>query len=178
MTVLFADVRGFSDLAKQWRPPELVGMMNQFFQGATEVLLKHDACIDKFMGDQIMAVFGAPIPRPDHAARALQAAIEMQKGASALFHPEKGPLPLTIGIAIHTGMAIVGNVGSSRVKDFTAMGDTVNLAAHLQEHAGPGEVLVTKAVEAALPGPMAGGEQRQVVVKGEVSPVVVRAIRP
>ena len=89
-----------------------------------------------------------------------------------------GPLPLTIGIAIHTGMAIVGNVGSSRVKDFTAMGDTVNLAAHLQEHAGPGEVLVTKTVEAALPGPMSGGEQRQVVVKGEASPVSVRVIRP
>jgi adenylate cyclase len=177
VTILFVDVRGFTALARQWSPPELVSMMNQFFETATDILLYHDACIDKFMGDQIMAVFGAPIQRPDHASQAVQAAREILQSVRAFDHSEKGSPSLSLGLAVHTGIAVVGNVGSLRVRDFTAMGDTVNLAAHLQQQAGAGEILVTEAAEAELAEPLTAFEKRTVTVKGADAPVQVRVVR-
>jgi len=176
VTVLFADVRGFTALAQQLAPEALVRQVNQFFQVTTETLLRHDACIDKLAGDQIMAVFGAPVVRPDHADQAVAAARAIQRDLGRL-SAALGVTPrLEVGIGINTGEAVVGNVGSTYVKDFTAMGETVNLAAHLQQAAGPGEILVTQATLNALAAPVDGGVPRLVPVKGLPAPLTVHVL--
>jgi adenylate cyclase len=182
VTVLFADCRGFTPLARVLPPEQLVHTMNHFFEATVDVLLQHDACVDKFLGDEVMAVFGAPIPRPDHAQQAFEAAIEIQRAARDLFAQiaveSEGAGQIEIGIAINTGEAIVGNVGSTYVSDFTAIGESVNIAANLQDLAGPGEVLVTEETYRALATPPSNGSLREVMLKGGESPISVHAFRP
>ncbi len=173
--MLFADCRGFSALVESYPAEEVVRVLNRFFQAATDVLLAHDACIDKLMGDQLMAVFGAPIVRPDHADQAVEAAVEIQTAMTELF-PRGGEPRLRIGIAINSGVALVGNLGSREFKDFTAIGDVVNLGAHLQEQAGPGEVLVTEATTGMLAKQPDHAAGRVVAVKGRAEPVRVTAL--
>lgn len=174
VTVLFADCRGFTSLAHRLPPEELVRTMNRFFEKTVEVLLRHDACVDKFLGDEVMAVFGAPIPNPYHAQAALEAAFEIQDATRTLFQEPDGGL--AVGIGLNTGEAIVGNVGSPQVMDFTALGDPVNVAAHLQHLAGPGEVLATETTYAALQAPPAA-TTRMIALKGSEDLVPVRVLR-
>ena len=175
ITVLFADIRGYSAWARHQPPERLVALLNRMFEQAIDILLTHDGCIDKFMGDQIMAVFGSPIPREDHALQAVEAGRELQRAVTALATPEGETL--AIGVGIHTGEAIVGNIGSQYVKDFTAIGDTVNLAASLQQVAASGEVLVTDATMSLLPETWRAIDQRLVQVKGRDEPVFVHVFR-
>jgi adenylate cyclase len=175
ISVLFADIRGYSGWARHQPPERLIALLNRMFEQAINILLIHDGCIDKFMGDQIMAVFGSPIPREDHALQAVEAGLELQRAVATLATPEGGTLAM--GIGIHTGEAIVGNIGSQYVRDFTAIGDTVNLAAGLQQAAASGEVLVTAATMAVLPEAWRAAEQRHVQVKGRDELVLVHVFR-
>ena len=132
VTVLFADIRGFTSLSENMRPGEVMHLLNTFFTEMADVLLAHDALLDKYIGDAVMAVFGAPIPRGDDAHRAVIAAIEMIRrletlNAAGVFNP-----PLAMGIGIHTGTAVAGSVGCPRKMEYTVLGDTVNLAYRMQ----------------------------------------------
>ncbi|HLE82663.1 MAG TPA: adenylate/guanylate cyclase domain-containing protein [Dehalococcoidia bacterium] len=176
VTVLFADCRGFTRLAQDYPPEEMVKALNRFFQTVTQILISHDGCVDKLLGDGLMAVFGAPLVRPDHADMAVAAALEMQRALTELFPPSSDRPSLQIGIAIHSGEALVGNIGSQYMKDFTAIGEMVNLAAHLQEQAGPGEILLTEATVNMLRTPPKGGDFREVTIKGRAEPLKVRVL--
>ncbi len=135
ITVLFSDIRGFTTMSEHVDPAELVAQLNEYFEAMVEVVAAHHGAVDKFLGDGMMAIFGAPARRDDHAERACCAALDM---LDRLEHvndgrAQRGLAPLRIGIGIHTGRAVVGNVGSPPFRvDFTAIGDTVNLAARIE----------------------------------------------
>ncbi len=138
MTVLFTDIRNFTTISEQLTPEEVVEMLNHYFSVACTVLTEQGACIDKFIGDAIMAEFGAPLKHPDHARRALIAALHLRDVAEDFagwmqqrFAGRNLPA-FRVGIGIHTGMAISGNIGTAQRMEYTAIGDTVNLASRLE----------------------------------------------
>jgi adenylate cyclase len=134
VTVMFCDLRNFTSMSEKLKPWEVVLLLNGYFTAMTEVLFKYGATIDKYMGDSIMAFWGAPVPQEDHVQRAILASFEMQKeisNVSHLFHALNLPTP-TIGIGINSGMVNVGNMGSRHRLTYTVIGDAVNLAFRLQ----------------------------------------------
>ncbi len=134
-TVLFADIRGFTALTERFPPRVTLGLLNDYFQAMSQVVFAHDGMVDKFIGDAIMAIFGAPVPTDDHAARALSAAAQMLERLDELQvqWQSEGLPAIQIGIGIATGTMIVGNMGSEARADFSVVGDAVNLAARLQD---------------------------------------------
>ena len=136
ITILFNDIRGFTALSERLPAPQVIGLLNDYLGCMCEVVFRHGGTLDKFIGDAVMAFWGAPLATPDHAARALDAALEMAKEMEALnarWAAQDLPAQLAIGVGINTGEAIVGNVGSlNRMLDYTAIGDAVNLASRLE----------------------------------------------
>jgi adenylate cyclase len=146
ITVLFADIRGFTRLSEHAAPEKIVHLLNRYFTAMSEIILKHGGTVDKFIGDGLMALFGAPHATPEDAAGAISAAIEMQ-GAMKQISAEMeatGLGQVNIGIGLHTGDATVGYIGSERRSEYTAIGDTVNVSSRLESHAKAGEILVSE----------------------------------
>jgi class 3 adenylate cyclase len=135
VTVLFADIRNFTQLSEQMDAREVVLLLNEFFTAMTQVILDAGGTLDKYIGDCVMALFGAPVPAPDDLQRAVQAAMQMQRATT-----------IPIGVGLHTGLAVVGNIGSSQRMQYTAIGDTVNVAARLVSLAAPGQIIVSEGV--------------------------------
>ncbi len=135
MTVLFCDIKGFTGIAEQLEPPQLAAMLNCYFTAMTRVLYQHGATIDKYMGDAVMAFWGAPIKQADHPRRAVRAALRMIAEIRRLepAFREHGWPPLSLGIGISTGTMAVGNMGSEYRMAYTVVGDTVNLGARLEQ---------------------------------------------
>jgi adenylate cyclase len=135
ITVLFSDIRGFTSMSEHVDPTEMVDQLNEYFAAMVEIVGRNNGTLDKFLGDGLMAIFGAPATIDDHASRACDCALEMLEALEELNQSRAArDLPaLRIGIGIHTGTAVVGNVGSPFFRvDFTAIGDTVNLASRLE----------------------------------------------
>jgi adenylate cyclase len=155
VSCLFADIRGFTTLAENDSPQEVVDMLNEFFTAMANVVFRHEGNLDKFIGDCVMAVWGPPLTHADDPARALQAALEMMDAVDELNEKRKsqGRKPIEVGIGINTGQAVVGYMGSVERHEFTAIGDTVNTASRLCGLAKAGEVLATGAtMQKAGPG--------------------------
>jgi adenylate cyclase len=148
ITTLFADVRGFTSLSEMLPPEELFALLNDHLTLAAQAVLVQEGTIDKFLGDAIMALFNTPDPQPDHTLRAVRAALDMQ--ARLAVHcdasgPDRPNRPdLHLGVAITVGEAVVGNVGTPELFNYTAIGDVVNLAKRLQERAAPGQILLSQ----------------------------------
>lgn len=151
VSVLFSDIRGFTALSEVTAPEAVVSLLNTYFSRQVGVIFAHAGTLDKFIGDAIMAFWGAPVAHPDHAARAVAAALEMSAALEEL-RGELGELgaELEIGIGIHSGSAVVGFIGSNDRLDYTAIGDTVNLASRVEGLTkGIARVLVTQATRDA-----------------------------
>ncbi|RJP20317.1 MAG: adenylate/guanylate cyclase domain-containing protein [Candidatus Omnitrophota bacterium] len=134
ITVLFSDIRSFTPLSETMRPEELIVFLNQYFTAVTDVIFCNHGMIDKYIGDAVMAIFGAPVPCEDHAYQACKAAVEIlraQKKISQSFEAQ-GNAPFRIGIGVHTGPAVLGNLGSDKRSDYTCIGDTVNIASRIE----------------------------------------------
>lgn len=134
VTVMFTDIRGFTQMSEQMPPEEVVGLLNGYFSRMVAAVFDHGGTLDKFIGDGMMIVFGAPLEQPDYAFRAVQTGLRM-RAELVEFNAERaahGPPPLKIGIGIHTGDCIIGNIGTDRRLDFTAIGDTVNTASRIE----------------------------------------------
>ena len=133
LTILFSDIRGFTSMSEKMPAQEVVKMMNDYFEEMVDVLFDHNGILDKFIGDAIMGLWGAPVKRADDAMQAVRAAVKMQKKAQQFSadRVKAGKAPLKIGIGIHTGYVVVGNMGSSKALSYTAIGDGVNLASRL-----------------------------------------------
>ena len=145
VTVLFADVCGFTTMSAKSHPEQIVEMLNRLFSVLTEIIFKNDGTLDKYIGDAVMALFGAPYVGEHDAENAAIAALEMREALERLNEDiaELGFPPVNLSIGLNTGRATVGYIGSERRTDYTAIGDTVNLAARLQSAAKPGHILIS-----------------------------------
>jgi len=134
LSVLFSDIRGFTTLAERLTPEEVVHLLNEYLTVMTDIVIKNNGLLDKYMGDAIMALYGAPLDLPDHPSKACHSALEMMTELEKLNQKwvAEGKHPIDIGIGINTGPMIVGNMGSVERFDFTAMGDSVNLGSRLE----------------------------------------------
>jgi adenylate cyclase len=146
VTVLFADIRGFTTMSEEMEPGRVVEILNEYFTRVTDVIFDNGGTLDKYIGDAVMAVFGAPISKGNDAAAAVNSAIQIQRllvelnrDAAAREWPE-----LRVGIGINTGNAIAGNIGSPRRLDYTVVGDTVNTAQRLMTNAAGGQILISE----------------------------------
>jgi len=175
ISMLFADVRGSSKLAREMPVIDFTRLMNRFYRESSSVLIEGDAIIEKFVGDEIVGLFIPFLTGPEHAARAIETAQELLR-VTGHGSPDGPWVPL--GAGVHTGTAFVGMVGSNNASDFTALGDPVNIAAHLASQAAIGEILVTnEATEAA--GLTADGlERRHLSLKGHPVDAVVLSATP
>jgi class 3 adenylate cyclase len=143
VTVLFADIRGFSRFTEQHSAPEVIASLNEIFQALSQVVFSHHGTFDKYLGDGLMAFYGAPVAEGDDPQRALDSALEMQRRFLDLRRDKAGFDGLGLGIGLHSGEAVVGNIGSDEVMDYTVVGDVVNVAKRLQERAEGGQVLLS-----------------------------------
>ncbi len=147
ITVLFADIRDFSQFGEHVDPEELIALANGMFSEAVSAISAHHGLIDKFMGDAVMALFNTPLnPQDDHVELAVAAALDIQARVAAYHRALPPNKVLHFGIGIHTGEAVVGNVGSSQRKDYSAVGDVVNLCKRLQEIAGSDQIIISRHV--------------------------------
>ncbi len=146
VTVLFCDVRGFTRMSERMSPEEVVSLLNDFYTLMIETTFKNDGTLDKFMGDAVMAIFGAPIAHPDHSLRAVKTAIAMQEGIVELAERRRkaGQEPIAVGIGVSAGEAVAGTVGTEDRMEYTVIGDTVNLAARLESNAKTGQILISQ----------------------------------
>ena len=170
VSVLFADLRGFTSFSERSEPTDVVALLNAYFGEAVPEILTNGGTVVQFMGDALMAIFNAPVAQPDHPLRAARAALGMQRRATALAAGHPDWPRFRVGVA--TGPALVGNVGSDEVRSFTAIGDTVNLAARLQAQAEIGRVVVSAATAAALQGVATLVPIGELSLKGKAQPVV------
>jgi adenylate cyclase len=173
VTVLFADVVSFTPFAEGSPPERVVVFLNQLFTTLSEVVFRHDGTVDKFIGDCVMAVFGAPAAQPDHAARAVAAAEDMQRfvEAQAPAWKQDFNFDVRLGIGINSGEVVVGNLGSEARMEYTVIGDVVNVAARLEAMARPGQTLVTAAVAAQVGREFHFTSLGQVEIRGKRLPV-------
>lgn len=177
VTLFFTDLAGFTGLAEHVSPTELVAFLNDYFTRMCEPVLAERGVIDKFIGDAIMALFGAPLPGEDHPLRAVRAALVARRVSEDIAAElrQAGKPSIETRIGVHTGLAVVGNMGSSKRFDYTAIGDTVNLASRLEganKAFGTG-ILVSETTWARCAGEVLGREVGRLAVKGRSEPLVV-----
>ena len=171
VTVLFADLEGFTSLSEKIEPEVLLNLLNTYHELLVKIVLQYGGTIDKFIGDCVMALFNTPVEQDDHIDRAVKTALHIQDEVY-WFHqklPEEHRLLINFGI--HTGMAVVGNVGTVELMDFTAVGDTVNVAARLQSNAESGQILVSEGVYRYVEDFVFGRSRGAIKVKGREEPV-------
>lgn len=179
ITVLFADIRGFTALSERENPEKIVGLLNRYFTAMTEIIFGHGGTLDKYIGDELMAIFGAPTASPEDALNAVKAAVTMQKRMASLNNElrSEGYGQIAIGIGLHTGEATIGYIGSDRRSEYTAIGDTVNLASRLQSHAEGGQIVMSEATAEASGNVIPVRAREPLTVKNRVQPVNVFEVR-
>jgi class 3 adenylate cyclase len=170
VTALFADLRGFTGFSERSTPEEIVVMLNRYFEHATAAILHEGGTVVQFVGDALMALFNAPARQDDHPVRAARAALAMQAAVEATAASSPGWPRFRVGI--NTGPALVGNIGSTALRSFNAMGDAVNVAARLESVAQPGQVVIGESTRIRLPSDAAVEPLGELAVKGRRSAVV------
>jgi class 3 adenylate cyclase len=175
VAILFADIRGFSTISEQKRPEEVVELLNDYLSDMTDVIFKFGGTLDKFLGDGVMAIYGAPIAQADAVQRAVQTALEMRQKLSRMNQEraQAGQNLISVGIGINYGEAIVGNIGSKQRMDYTVIGDNVNVASRIQTLAEKGSVLISQAAYDQIKDLVEVRHLGELALKGKTQLVVV-----
>ncbi len=173
ITVLFADIRGFTAISENENPENVVRLLNRYFTAMSEIIFEHGGTLDKYIGDGLMALFGAPTASPRDASNALNAAVAMQRELLTLKEElrEEGFSKIAIGIGLHTGVATIGYIGSERRSEYTAIGDTVNLASRLEANTAGGQILISEATARAAGNIFPLTRREPITVKNRLQPV-------
>jgi class 3 adenylate cyclase len=145
ITVLFADLENFTSLSERTDPEMLLSILNQYHALVVQIVQQRGGTVDKFIGDGVMALYNTPLEQPDHALRAVLTALEIRDALQEFYQQFEPEHQMRINFGIHTGTAVVGNVGTNELMDFTAVGDTVNIAARLQGISADGQILISQA---------------------------------
>ncbi len=181
VSVLFADIVGFTSMAENMSPAAVALMLNDYLSRMTEVIFRWEGTLDKFIGDSIMAVFGAPIDMKDHAVRAIRTALEIRERLGEFNAEHPGQSPLQVRIGINSGKALAGEIGSINKKEYTVLGDTVNIASRIESSVAlPGMIVVGENTFKAAAGEFDFGALGPVALKGrqqQVSAFEVRGMR-
>ncbi|MBU0553445.1 FHA domain-containing protein [Myxococcota bacterium] len=177
-SVLYLDIRGFTALSQRIAPQKMVDMLNEYFEIMVDIIFRFEGTLDKFIGDEIMAVWGAPVAQPDHARRAVGAALQMMKALDDFntFRIANSEVPLRAGCGINCGEVLAGQIGSSRTASYTVMGSTVNLASRLCGCAAAGEILVSTPMLEQLGATIQYEERPAIQLKGIDQPTPIYRI--
>jgi len=170
VTVLFADVRGFSSFSSNISPEILVELLNQYMRVAAEAVLAQQGTLDKFMGDAVMAFFNAPLPQPDHPLRAVRAAWRLSQMVEKLHQHLPPEHRLYFGVGVGIGEAVVGNIGTAQMMNYTVIGDSVNRVKRLQEHAKGGQILISQETYYAIQSDVDVRNVGEILLKGQNQP--------
>ena len=175
ITILFADIRGFTRISEHAPPEKIVSLLNRYFSAMTDIIFAHGGTLDKYLGDGLMALFGAPTATPDDASNALNAAVAMQRrllGINRELRDEGFP-EIGVGMGLHTGEVVVGYIGSERRSEYTAIGDTVNTSSRLESNAQGGEILISDATAKAARSRYRLKPREAIMVKNRQQPVML-----
>jgi len=181
MTVLFSDIRGFTAVTERGNPEALVEQLNEYFSRMVEIVFRHHGTVDKFVGDMVMALFGAPVDDSAHPEHAVAAAVDMVRELGELNRrwAAEGKPSLDIGIGVNTGDMIAGNIGSSSIMSYTVIGDNVNLGSRLESlnKQYGSRIIISDATRVRLTGTYDIHPLGDVVVKGKTKPVAIHEVR-
>ena len=174
-TVLFADIRGFTSISESCDPKVVVDALNEYFERMVEIVFRYEGTLDKFIGDEMMVLFGSPVAHRDDPIRAVRAALEMQEALATINtrHDALGLPPFEIGIGINTGEVVAGYIGSSQALEYTVIGDPVNTGSRLCSLAKPGQTLISEGTLGKLEDHFELKELPQAKVKGKAQPIRV-----
>jgi adenylate cyclase len=173
LTVLFADIRGFTSFSESVSPEQLVAVLNRYLAAMAEAVLSQEGTIDKFLGDAVMAWFNAPILQPDHTLRAVKAALTMRQAVERLYQELPGDFHLGFGVGIHYGDAVLGLIGTEQRLEYTAISDSVNTAKRIQENSARNQILISNDAYQRVKDKLTARHYAPLAVKGKSQPVDV-----
>jgi PAS domain S-box-containing protein len=176
ITSLFSDIRGFTRISEGLDPITLVSILNRYLAEAADAVLNQEGTIDKFLGDAVMAWFNAPIPQPDHALRAVRAALNIRSAVQRLHEELPLEYHLSFGVGIHYGEAVLGLVGTEKRLEYTAIGDSVNTAKRIQENSAANQILISEAAYALVADKIQVNSLGKIQMKGKAEPMQVYEI--
>src|SRR5215211_2595793 len=173
ITILFADIRGFTAYSEQHSPEELVAVLNRYLAAAADAVLAHEGTVDKFLGDAVMAWYNAPLPQPDHTLRAVKSAMAIRAAIAKLHAEMPVDTHLDFGVGIHYGEAILGWIGTEKRLEYTAISDGVNTTKRVQENAAKNQILITKDAYERVKDQIEAQPFVPLSVKGKTQPIEV-----
>ena len=173
ITIVFADIRGFTTYSEKQTPEALVAVLNRYLAAAAEAILREEGTVDKFLGDAVMAWFNAPLPQPDHTLRAVRAALAIREAVFALHAELPEAAHLSFGVGIHYGDAILGWIGTEKRLEYTAISDSVNTAKRIQENAAKNQILITQDAYERVAAEVEAQPFAPLMVKGKTQPIEV-----
>jgi len=179
VVIFFSDIRGFTSMSENMAPDDVASLLGEYFNEMVEIVFRHGGTLDKFIGDAIMALWGAPIATADDADKAMQAAIDMQRALVALNEHWKaaGKPEIAVGIGINFGEVFAGNIGSEQRMEYTVLGDAVNTASRLCSNAGRGEIMISEPFFQRLKNPPPVESREPIKVKGKTKPVPIYHVK-
>ena len=173
ITILFADIRGFTAYSEQHSPEELVAILNRDLAAAADAVLAHEGTVDKFLGDAVMAWYNAPLPQPDHTLRAVKSALAIREAVAALHAELPEEANLDFGVGIHYGEAVLGWIGTEKRLEYTAISDSVNTTKRIQENCARNQILISREAYERVKDEINAIPFMPLSVKGKTQPLAV-----
>ncbi len=170
-TIMFADIRSFTAMSEKMTATDVLKMLNEYYEEVVDIVFLHEGTVDKFIGDEIMVIWGAPVTHDDDPIRAVRAALDIQSMLSAFNKLRAGEAPIQVGIGINTGPLVAGYIGSSRTMSYSVIGDTVNTTSRICSAAGPGQIIISEKTHEYVKDHFEIEELEPILAKGKSDPL-------